>query len=193
MKLNIYIISHPIIQIFNNHITQNQYNTSSNISDNIYHSKIMIFLIYELFRKTILIQNIYINKLDTITHLVKMNSMQKNYVFTNIIENFDIIHEISITFPQTEIQHYNTNKTSHLIHINKCNFNNIANIIIVEKFLDKYDIIRFLEYLINHINIEEKQIIIACITCNNQIIERISEKYNHIRLYTTQIINTLNR
>nr|QCI06726.1 hypothetical protein [Gayliella sp.] len=193
MKLNIYIISHPIIQIFNSHITQNKYNTSKNISDNIYHSKIMVFLIYELFRKTILVQNIYINKLDTIKHLAKMNSMQKNYVFTNIIENFDIMNEISTTFPQTEIQHYDTNNKSNFINITKHNINNIANIIIVEKFLDKHDIIRFLEYLINNINIEEKQIIIACITCNNQIIERISEKYRHIRLYTTQISNTLNR
>ena len=193
MKLNIYIISHPIIQIFNNHITQNQYNTSKNISDNIYHSKIMMFLIYELFRKTILIQNIYINKLDTIKYFAKMNSMQRNFVFTNIVDNFDIINEISTTFPQTEIQHYDTKNTDSFININKYSFNNITNIIIVEKFLDKYDIIKFLEHLINHINIEEKQIIIACITCNNQIIERISEKYQHIRLYTTQIINILNR
>ena len=193
MKLNIYVISHPIIQIFNNHITQNQYNNSKNISDNIYHSKIMMFLIYELFRKTILIQNIYINKLDTIKHFAKMNSMQRNFVFTNIIENFDMMNEISTTFPQTEIQHYDINNTNILININKYNFNNIANIIIVEKFLDKYDIIKFLEHLINHINIEEKQIIIACITCNNQIIERIGEKYQNIRLYTTQIINILNR
>lgn len=193
MKLNIYIISHPIIQIFNNHITQNKYNTSKNISDNIYHSKIMVFLIYELFRKTILIQNIYINKLDTIQHLAKMNSMQRNYVFTNIIENFDIMNEISTTFPQTEIQHYDINNTINPTDNIKYTFNNITNIIIVEKFLDQYDIIRFLEHLINHVSVDEKQIIIACITCNNQIIERISQKYHHIRLYTTQIINTLNR
>lgn len=193
MKLNIYIISHPIIQIFNNYITNSHYNTENNISNKKYHSQIMMFLIYELFRKTILIQNIYINKLDTIKHLAKMNSMQKNYIFTNIVENFDLISEISTVFPNTKLQHYDINNINSINNINKYDFNHITNIIIVEKFLEKYDIIKLLEDLINRTHIEEKQIIITCITCNHQIVERIGEKYNHIKLYTTKIIHTLNK
>ena len=185
MKLNIYVISHPIIQILNNN-TQNHHVIESLRIQN--ESKIMLFLMYEILRKLIEINNIYIHKLNNIHQLTIMNSQQQNYIITNIINNYNLLKEIYETFPQTYIKHYNINSNLEYT-INKIeNINEKTNIIIIEKYLKEDHIINLIKDITNNIKIKEKQITIACITCTDQILEKISQYYKEINLYTTHII-----
>ena len=176
MKLNIYVISHPIIQILNH---------SNNIKNE---PKVILFLIYEILRKLIDIKNVYIHKLNNVQKLSVMNSLQENYIIANLVNNYNLLTEIYDTFPQTHITHYNINDSDGNIIKNIQNINEKTNIIIIEKFLAEDHIINLLEYMNHNINIKEKQITIACITCTNQILEKISKYYNEINLYTTNII-----
>ena len=185
MKLNIYVISHPIIQILHNQNNENHIVKALEIKNK---SKIMLFLIYEILRKLIDINNIYICKLNHIQKLSIMNSQQENYIITNIINNYNLLQEIYETFPQTNIIHYHINNNySNLIN-NIKNLNEKTNIIIMEQFLMEDNIINLLKYIKNDIKIKEKQITIVCITCTHQILEKISQYYNAINLYTTNII-----
>ena len=59
MKLNIYVISHPVIQILNPNTNKQNIAQSIEIKNE---SKIMMFLIYEILRKLIEINHIYIHK-----------------------------------------------------------------------------------------------------------------------------------
>nr|YP_010865176.1 uracil phosphoribosyltransferase [Campylaephora boydenii]WGT74118.1 uracil phosphoribosyltransferase [Campylaephora boydenii] len=181
MKLNIYVISHPIIKLLYHKTYENNI---IKFTEKQNESKIMLFLIYEILRKLIDINNIYIHKLNHIQKLSIMNSQQKNYIITNIINNYNLLKEIYETFPQTQISHYNDNDTIDKIK----NTNDKTNIIIIEKFLVEDKIINLLKYIKNDIRIKEKQITIACITCTHQILEKISQYYTEINLYTTHII-----
>lgn len=185
MKLNIYVISHPIIQIFKQNIDKN--NKKQSIEDN-NESKIILFLIYEILRKLIKITNIYVHKLNYIKQISIMDYQQKNYIITNIVDNFNLLAIIYNTFPQINITHCNINKNEKWYKKNKHNLNQKTNIIIIEKFLVEDNIINIIQDATNDIKITERQITIACITCTNQILEKISKYYNNITLYTTGII-----
>jgi uracil phosphoribosyltransferase len=183
MKLNIYIISHPIIKIF----SQNSLNNTIELNNKENESRIMLFLIYETLRKLINIQNIYINKLDHIQKTSVMDYEQKNYIITNIIKNFNLLTEISNKFPQTYVTHYNMNEDS-IMNINNNDLNEKTNILIIEKVLTEDNIINLIQNIKNNMKVKEKQITITCITCTNKILEKISQYYNEINLYTTNII-----
>nr|YP_009300444.1 hypothetical protein BI106_gp164 [Campylaephora sungminbooi]AKU47363.1 hypothetical protein [Campylaephora sungminbooi]ALN11810.1 hypothetical protein 198 [Campylaephora sungminbooi] len=185
MKLNIYVISHPIIKILHHNTYENNIIKSAEIQNE---SKIMLFLIYEILRKLIDINNVYIHKLNYIQKLSIMNSQQKNYIITNIINNYNLLKEVYDTFPHTHISHYNANDNDNYIIDTIKNINDQTNIIIIEKFLVEDQIINLLKYIKNDIKIKEKQITIACITCTHQILEKISQYYKEINLYTTHII-----
>lgn len=187
MKLNIYIISHPIIKILSHNAYNNHIETINTSNQQENESQIMLFLIYETLRKLIYITNIYINKLDYIKQISMIDYQQKNYIITNIVENFNLLTSIYNKFPQTYITHYNINETYTNL-IKEKDLNNKTNIIIIEKFLVEDNIITLIKHIKNNMKIKEKQITIACITCTNQIIEKISQYYNEINLYTTNII-----
>nr|YP_009297070.1 uracil phosphoribosyltransferase [Ceramium japonicum]AOM66413.1 uracil phosphoribosyltransferase [Ceramium japonicum] len=185
MKLNIYIISHPIIKIFSHNIKKNHLKSESTQDDS--ESKIMLFIIYEILRKLIYITNIYINKLDYIKHISVMDYQQKNYIITNMVKNFHLLTEIYNKFPHTYITNCNNNE-NYTNQIHQYDINDKTNILIVENFLTEDTIIKTIQNIQHDMKIKEKQITIACITCTNQILEKISQYYNEINLYTTKII-----
>lgn len=182
MKLNIYVLSHPIIQIFNK-----SFINSTIKEQNYKKSKIIIFLLYEILRKIIKITNIYIHKIDYVQQFSTMDYKQKNYIITDIIENLDILTDISEMFPQTEIKHFNINNKNQWNGQNLNNINDHTNIIILEKSLEAHKIIQLIKYLNEIKQIQEKQITITCITCTNKVLEKISKYYNDINIYTTYI------
>lgn len=188
MKLSIYVISHPIIKIFKQNICKNNNNVYKTSIEEQNESKIMLFLIYEILRKLINITNIYVHKLNHIQHSSIIDSQQKNYIITNMVENFNLLANIHTTFPQIQIAHYDLYKNEAFKTKNKNEINHKTNIIIIEKFLVEDNIINILTDMKNDIKVTEKQITIACITCTNQILEKISKYYNNITLYTTSII-----
>lgn len=188
MKLNIYVISHPIIKIFKQNIYKNNTNVYITSIKEKNESKIMLFLIYEILRKLISITNIYVHKLNHTQHNSIIDYQQKNYILTNMVENFNLLADIHNTFPQIHITHYDLYKNETFEIKNKDKINQKTNIIIIEKFLVEDNIINILTDITNDIKVTEKQVTIACITCTNQILEKISKYYNNITLYTTSII-----
>nr|QCI05112.1 Uracil phosphoribosyltransferase [Centroceras clavulatum] len=182
MKLNIYILSHPIIQIFNKNIIN-----SKKIKEKTDQSKITIFLLYEILRKIVKITNIYIYKMNYLQQFSVMDCEQKNYIVTDIVNNLNMLTEVSNTFPQTEIKHFSFNYENEWNLENFNNINDKTNIIILEKFLESNNILKLIKYFKEIKKIQEKQITITCITCSNQVLEKISQYYNDINIYTTHI------
>lgn len=189
MKLNIYIISHPLIQILTTKIISHKsvYSNIPNVYKN--YQYLGILLIYEILRKWINISNIYIKKLDYIHEMSIIDNEQKNYVITNIIDNYHMITDIHQIFPQTELQHININNIKSWEKINIHDINSKTNLIILENFLNNENILSLIDYINKIHKINHDCIKIACITCTNKILEKISIEYTDLNIYTTKIIN----
>jgi len=189
MKLNIYIISHPLIKILTTGIISYESNHSKITSRYKNHQYLGILLIYEILRKWIKISNIYIKKLDYIHEISIIDNDQKNYIITNIIDNYHTITEIEKLFPQTELKHININNLQSWEKINIQYINSKTNLIILENFLNNENILNLIHYINTIHKINHSCIKIACITCTNKILEKISTRYTDLNIYTTKIIN----
>lgn len=190
MKLNIFLVSHPLIKIFTKHLrSNNQYNEINEKIIKSTYKYLGTFLIYEVLRKFLLVKNLYIYKLNYIKEICILDSQQKNYIITDIVTNFDMLIEIEQIFPQTQLQHINLYETNSWENINLQDINEKTNIIILDKFMKNDNIVKLIEYLNTIKNINTKYIKLACITCTNKILEKISLEYTDLNIYTTNIID----
>lgn len=194
MRLNVYLVSHPIIQKIS---AQMIYSIDSKnpISYNYHGSQpLHMLLIYEVIRKWIKIYKIYIPYIDFIKESYVFDSKDSYIIITNLMNCGNILPNINSILPQVYIQHLNLNNTS-MTNINDNDFNsNIINIIkskkiiIMDNFL-KLSIIQLLDYLIITKEVKIETIKIICITCTNKTLEKIANKYPLMSIYTTKIYN----
>nr|QCI04238.1 hypothetical protein [Anotrichium furcellatum] len=188
MQLNIYTISHPIIKLL----------TDNKISNGIYEKfqtnndkYITLFLIYEISRKWIKINHIYIKQFNYIKEITILNHREKYFLCTYISKNYNILPEIKMLIPQIEIV-----DTENNLEIFKKNFqqkikdfiNKDIQILIFEKTLLDSCIINVLNYLTISEYIPIQHINIACIYCNHQTLNIIGNQYSQLKIYTTKII-----
>lgn len=186
MQLNIYLISHPIIKFLSDSII---YSKDNSIKKTKYSHHIGLLLIYEIMRKWTKIRNIYIKKLSYIQELSLLDSNQKYYIFTNLLQTYQIVTEIESLLPNIKIIHAEYNEhISFQKNIIFSNFqtNNIK-IIILEKILYQDYIIKLIQELHINQNIPLDKINIACISCYKPILDIIGKKYPELNIYTTKI------
>nr|YP_010904371.1 hypothetical protein REQ04_pgp005 [Catenella fusiformis]WCH57622.1 hypothetical protein [Catenella fusiformis] len=188
MQLNIYLISHPIINKLSTEII---YSTSK---DNCIHthtySQLNLFLIYEVLRRYIKIQNIYVKHLKYTKEICIFYPKESYLFLANIEEYGSTITNIKTIIPKVHVIHTIFNsKIKEYIQNSITNIIKKQKIIIIEKLLDNFSIIQLLDYLIidNNINIDTVKIV--CIACTNNILEIIGNKYPSLKIYTTKIIN----
>lgn len=194
MRLNVYLISHPVIQKLSTDII-NYISQDRSIKHN-YHlfHLLSILLIYEVTRKWIEPYNIYIPSIDSIKKLCIFNPRESYLVLTNLMHYGNILLDIHNILPKANIQHINTSSDQSVLeYINnsflKSNYNdeiNYSKVVIIDSFLN-ISIVKILDYLIAQKKINISQIKIICITCNNNILEQVGEKYPLINIYTTKI------
>uniref|UniRef100_UPI003001F160 hypothetical protein n=1 Tax=Anunuuluaehu liula TaxID=3049639 RepID=UPI003001F160 len=193
MQLNVYLISHPIIQKLSNTIINSK--PENNQIYNYNTSSLGFLLIYEVIRKWIKTQNIYIKNIELTKELYVFNSKESYLIIANLMDCNQIISGISLLLPQVHLQHINLNTYKKKYINNDCIDSNIINIIkkqkiiIIERFLSNYSIIKLLDYLLLKQHIKISQIKIMCITCTNSICEQLGNKYQSLEIYTTKIYN----
>ena len=184
MRLNIYLISHPIIKqlsldIINTNLKNEQvYQCNAKLLGRL--------LIYETVRRWITIHYISIKNIDSKKELYKFNPKESYRILTNLLECGDIVSDINTILPQMYLQHVNFNnyQQDSYKHINIIKEEKI---IIVEKFLNNYSIIRLLDYLLIEKKVQISEIKIMCITCSDSICEYLGNKYQSLEIYTTKM------
>ena len=190
MRLNIYLISHPIIQKLSTQIRYSISTYSQTRTNYRLLQKIYILLVYEVVRKWITINTVYIQNIDNFTELNLFNSQESYLIITNLMNCGNIIHDLNDMLPKSYIQHINLNREN--IIDDNCLDHEITNIIQETKILIIYNVLtksirKLLDYLIQQKKIQIAQIKIICITCSNKVLEVIADKYPLLNIYTTKI------
>nr|QVY57956.1 uracil phosphoribosyltransferase or UMP pyrophosphorylase [Betaphycus gelatinus] len=191
MQLNIYLISHPIIHKLS---TQLIYSIKNKNNINIYnYAELNLFLIYEVLRRLIQTKTIYINNIDYIEEICIFNPQDSYLFLTNIEDCGDITSYLKTIMPRLSLVHINLNKKHYInknyLNENIINLSNKQKIIVMEKFLNSYSIIQLIDYLIYNVKIKSNKIKLICITCTNNILDIINNKYPSLEIYTTKIIS----
>nr|YP_009397125.1 uracil phosphoribosyltransferase [Spyridia filamentosa]ARW66311.1 uracil phosphoribosyltransferase [Spyridia filamentosa] len=185
MQLNIYLIKHPIIQILSHSINQlkEQKQNTICLEDKLKIRSLGLLMIHEIVRKWIKLQSIYIKKIHHSEKIYLLNNKQSFCIVTNIANTYEIILEIEAILPNIAIINANTEELniSQNIHSDK--------VIILEKFLNKKEIIKIINYLTVNKNIPINQIKIVCLSCSEKELEKISQEYKNLDIYTSRIIN----
>lgn len=187
MKLNIYNISHPIIKILSNTTVAN--NNNSSLSS-YYCKNFGLLFMYEILRKYIKVETIYIQLIDSTKELKLISNSQKYLVATNICNTYEIISDIKTLLPNIDIINISYNNISNEQSINektKKPINN-AQIFILEKHLNNINVMNTIKYFISIKEIPIKNIAIACITSEHGILKQLGNIYPSMRVYTTKIL-----
>lgn len=187
MQLNIYIISHPVIRLLSNSIN---YDKNHNfISDK--YNYIGLLLIYEIMRKCIKTQSIYIKKINFIEKIYHTDPNEKYYIITNLINTYSMITNIKKIIPEIQLIHIE-NKEKNFAAINQINklnlLKNNKKIIIFDDILYESNIIELIKYIIENTKVSINNIQIACLACYNQLLDKLGSRYPTLNIYTTKII-----
>lgn len=191
MQLNIYLVSHPITKVLSNTSTYQSMNI--NINEQNKKKYLGLLLFYEMMRKHLYVKNIYIKQILNLKTIYWPDFYQHNYIITNLSQTYFIVSEIKEIIPNFNLINidtfnlsYNINNT--IIEILKQKRKIRKKIIIFENTLMQNYILQLIESLVNDLKINIEEINIACLVCNNQILNKISQKYPKLNIYTTKII-----
>ena len=187
MQLNIYLISHPIIQILSNNIIC-QKGDEAILTNN--YKKIGLLLIYEATRKWVKINNTYIKKFHDIHEMKLLDSNSEYYIFTNISKTYKMLVDIQLFLPKTHIINLNNDnqivfgntEKNKLLNTNSKN----KKAIIFENILQEPYIIPLIKAINQYIL--AKNIKIICLACYDKTLGIIGNHYPELQIYTTKII-----
>uniref|UniRef100_A0AAU7YPL2 Uracil phosphoribosyltransferase n=1 Tax=Gracilaria hainanensis TaxID=2871843 RepID=A0AAU7YPL2_9FLOR len=184
MELNIHRLIHPTIQKLAYEIIYQKSHTQLKNTDNEKTLGMLIF--YETLRKWLRIDNIYIKKVDILKESYLLNHLDKYLIMTNIIKYYNIITDVQKILPESYLQHIDFDDINNIFNYNEKLQE--YKIIIFEKFLKNYAIIDMINYLQKNNEINLNHVKIICITCNNNILKHIAQKYPQLNIYTIKII-----
>nr|YP_009392994.1 uracil phosphoribosyltransferase [Caloglossa intermedia]ARW61556.1 uracil phosphoribosyltransferase [Caloglossa intermedia] len=191
MRLNIYLISHPIIKILSNSSKYQTTDTSSN--EQIRQKYLGFLLFYEIMRKNFYTRTVYIKQISDSKTVFMPDPQKQNYIITNLLDTYSIVSKITEIIPnlniinisQPDISQETTGKIQEILKYNR-KFE--KKIVIFETTLIQNYTTHLIEFLINKLKISIKEIDIACLICSHQVLNKISQKYPQLNIYTTRIM-----
>nr|YP_009394860.1 uracil phosphoribosyltransferase [Polysiphonia elongata]ARW63422.1 uracil phosphoribosyltransferase [Polysiphonia elongata] len=186
MKLKIYKISHPLIRLMLNRMTTEYL---SEINTKYYERYIGFLVIYEIFRKYMIIKVLHIKLLEGSKKVETIDIRTKYIILTNTSDTYSMITDIqciisNLTIIHTEYDDINRIK-NYIEKTNKITENSY--IFIIEKNTTNYKIINLIDYLKNTNKITLDKISIGNIFSNSKVLKKIGEKYPELKVYTTKI------
>lgn len=189
MKLNIHLISHPLIQTLSS-ITKNKV-LPSNITNQAL-KQLGLLTIYEAIRKWIKVYKLTIKQIRCKKEIVMIDPKESYTIIFNNLDYLNMFQDIQLLLPKINLKFIQNNEISK--ENNKQSlFKDLSlstKIIIVNYKID----VSYIHTLINHLltknNININQIYLICIICATDQLIQLSKQFHNLTIYTTQIIKT---
>ena len=185
MKLNIHIISHPIIQNLSSLIINQAFPPNIN---NLILKQLGLLILYETTRNWIKTYQLTIKQINYKKEITIIDPKESFIIISNTLKYLSLIQDIQFILPNSYfklIEDNNNNvKLNQSLELN----HNTKIIMIIYKITLKY-ILNLLDYFLYKKNIQIHKIRLICIQCETDQLIEISKKHNKLNIYTTQIIN----
>ena len=156
-----------------------------------YYRYIGLLLTYEMFRKYLEINKIYIKLINEVKEINLPNTKKKQIILTDISNTYDMIVDIKIILPTVEIinvNYRNMETIEYSIKNLKIQYQKTQIFILEKQIVDK-TLINLITCLKNEKHMAIEDITIGCIQINHTNLNKIGSQYPELNIYTTQIIN----
>lgn len=191
MKLNIHIISHPIVKHLYS-LTEQE--TTSNIQ-NQWLKQLGLFLIYETIRNWLTTYSIAIKQIHNIKKITIIDPKESYIIIANTSVNLSFIQETQYLLPKSHIKLINLHNRNFNQQLNKnffakkTNFHYTKAIIMTNKINVDFTLAT-INHLIDETNISINNIRLTCLNCETHKLLDISNVYPLLNIFTTSLINT---
>nr|YP_010198301.1 hypothetical protein LK226_pgp005 [Gracilaria ornata]UAD86717.1 hypothetical protein [Gracilaria ornata] len=183
MRLNIHTLIHPTIQKLAYEIIYQK--SHKKLQDTNSEKTLGMLIVYEILRKYLKIDNIYIKKVDVLKERRLLNQLDKYLFITNLIECYNMLADVQRILPECSLKHIDFNNIHNTFYCDEKLQEH--QIIIFEKFLKNYGIIEIINYLQKNNQINLNHVRIICLTCNKNILKYLAKKYPQLSIYTIKI------
>lgn len=196
MALKIYTINHPLVRNWSSYLfnVKVKFNDKKEIFNQLYSS-----LLYEAMRKSVQTIDLYLLKLNNISEISLLPKKKQCTVLSEINLLQTLGQNIYKLIPHVTIWPFQSNYNEYL---NKETINFIdslipiqynSNIIVLETDLNDEIIFSIFNLILNK-KITIDQVLIICLTCSKDTLQKINKNYTNINLiiYTTKIIENNN-
>nr|YP_009502056.1 uracil phosphoribosyltransferase or UMP pyrophosphorylase [Porolithon onkodes]ASB29658.1 uracil phosphoribosyltransferase or UMP pyrophosphorylase [Porolithon onkodes] len=181
MKLNIHLLSHPIIQSLSS-MTNNS-SHSYNIM-NQYFKYLGFFIIYETIRTWAKIHKLTVKTTKEKKDSIIMDPKESYTIIFNNLNYVNMFQEIQSILPRLNLKLIEQDAQQL-----KFSQDTRQKILIVHYQMD----ISYIKYILNNLhnihNFKLEQIRIACVECQTSQLIQLGETYSNLTIYTTKIID----
>lgn len=186
MKLNIHIISHPIIEILSN-LSKNQAKATTIKNHALRY--LGLFMIYETVRSWLKIYRLTVTQALLQKEISVIDPKESYVIIFNNLNELSLFNEVQELIPNNSLNLIEKSeidkKNEAAIKLPK--ISSCTKIIITLKQLDSKYVLSLLEYLAKKHNTKLAQIRLICIICTTDQLIDISERYGNLNIYTTKI------
>lgn len=190
MKLNIHLVSHPLVQNLSN-LTKGSL-TSRNLKNP--HTKYLgLFIIYETIRKWVKVYHLTIKQIASKKITTIIDPKESYTIIIGNLEYISLFQEIELLLPRVsielitnkEIEIFRASQDSSVLKPIKLS----PKIIIISYSINVEYIKNLIDMLGTYKNTKIHQMIITCIECSTTGLNQLSEdtKYRDLSIYTTKI------
>ena len=181
MKLNIHLLSHPVIQNLSSMTKNSSY--SYNIM-NQYFKYLGLFIIYETIRTWTKIHKLTVKTTKQKKDSIIIDPKESYTIVFNNLNYVNMFQEIQSILPRLKLKLIKQNDKQL-----KFSQDTRQKILIVHYQMD----IPYIKYILNSLhNIHKfklEQIRIACVECQTSQLIQLGETYSNLTIYTTKIID----
>lgn len=187
MKLNIHLISHPIVESLSSSIRDK---TLVNTAKKHALKYVGLFIIYETVRNWLKIYRLTIMQNILRKEITVIDPKESYVIIFNDLNQLSFFNEIQEIVPNSRLKLIeekeigeNDNTVSKITKLDS----HTKIIIAINQLRSKY-ILSLLEYLMKNHKTKASQIRLACMTCTTNQLINISNIHSNLDIYTTRIV-----
>jgi len=186
MKLNIHLMSHPVIQHLSNTIIDKKfksYNTYQTLR------QLGLLITYETIRNWVKTYKLTIKQIEKEKEVVIIDPKESYIIILNDLESLSLLQEIQLLIPKIKLELiYKYDISEKNKYKNKLKgVDSYTKIIMINHKIEVGYVINLLDYLTKNNNIKTNQIRLTCIECETDQLLAISKRYAELNIYTTKI------
>lgn len=188
MKLNIHLMSHPVIQHLSNIIMDKPLKSYIDYQIS---RQLGLLITYETIRNWLTTYKLTIKQIKKQKEITIIDPKESYLIIINDIDSLSLLQEIKLLIPKSKLEliyNYDTNKNNKYRNKFK-KLDSYTKIIMINNRIEVGYVVNILDYLTKNNNIKIHQIRLTCIRCETNQLIAISKEYAELNIYTTKIID----
>lgn len=186
MKLNIHLMSHPIIQSICEKFTHQKdpsYVADQNLKN------LGLLIIYETMRDWLKTYKISIQQIESGRDFIITDPKESYVIIFSNLKHLSFFYEIKDLLPKSELILINENEARNKSKEKSVQINSYTKIVISLFQLNAIYAAEVIKSLVAQYKVKMSQIRLTSVICKEDELNKLSEQYRYLNIYTSKIIH----